>query len=58
MSELTVKTGHNNTKCADCKHLKIINSDTLYAICKKTKFEFKPFEVDTREHSCEFGDKK
>lgn len=48
----------STVKCVNCKYLKIINSDTLYAVCEKTKFEFKPFDVDTRKHSCGFADKK
>lgn len=44
--------------CADCKHLQILNSKHLYGICRKTGFEFLPFKVDTRTHTCQFAELK
>ena len=38
--------------CAECEHLTIINKKRLYAKCKKTGLKFKPFERDTRTHTC------
>ena len=38
--------------CDRCEYLQIINSDTLYAVCRQTGFEFKPFGADTRRHTC------
>ena len=44
--------------CTDCKHLQILNSKHLYAICKKTGFEFLPFQTDTRTYTCQFAELK
>lgn len=44
--------------CAECKHLQILNSKHLYGICRKTGFEFLPFKVDTRTHTCQFAELK
>lgn len=38
--------------CDRCEYLQIINSDVLYAVCRQTGFEFKPFGADTRRHTC------
>lgn len=44
--------------CANCKNLNVINSNTLYARCEKWKWEFKPFEADTRTTKCGRFEKK
>ena len=45
-------------RCKDCKHLEIINSKDLYAKCRMTDLEFKPFDIDTRKHYCSYGERK
>ena len=45
-------------RCKDCKHLEIINSREIYAKCKATGLEFKPFDIDTREHYCSYGERR
>ena len=45
-------------RCCDCKHIAIINNSKLYAKCKKTNYEFNPFETDTRSHFCSFGERR
>lgn len=45
-------------RCKDCKHLRVLNGETLYAYCLKTKYSFLPFETDTRTHYCSFGEMK
>ena len=45
-------------RCKDCKHLNILNRKELYAHCSKTNMVFPPFEVDTREHFCSYGERK
>ena len=35
-----------------CEHLRVHNTDTLYAECRKLGTKFLPFELDTREHYC------
>ncbi|MBO5338247.1 MAG: hypothetical protein J6A96_00950 [Clostridia bacterium] len=44
--------------CADCKHLRILNHRNILAICKKTGFDFLPFQTDTRTHTCQFAELK
>lgn len=45
-----------NRTCNKCKYLEILNNKNVYACCKKTNTIFKPFELDTRKHSCKlFG---
>lgn len=43
--------------CCDCKHLRIHNNEEVYACCSKTGYIFLPFETDTREHFCAFGER-
>lgn len=45
-------------RCKDCKHLKIFNSNDLYAFCLKTEYKFLPFQTDTRTHFCSYGKRK
>lgn len=47
-------------RCADCKHLVVINSDTKYAYCVKTRGLVEPFAAngDTREEFCNLGERK
>ena len=45
-------------RCKDCKHLEIINSREIYAKCKATGLEFKPFDIDTCEHYCSYGERR
>lgn len=45
-------------RCKDCKHLKIFNSNDLYAFCLKTEYKFLPFQTDTRTHFCSYGERK
>lgn len=42
--------------CHECKHLEVVNSKEVYANCKKTGYVFKPFQTDTRQHFCAFGE--
>ncbi|MBO5425291.1 MAG: hypothetical protein J6A25_07240 [Lachnospiraceae bacterium] len=46
----------NTCTCSECKYLKILNNRELYAICKKTGLQFKPFGLDTRVHSCIYAE--
>ena len=45
-------------KCSECKHLKIINKEPVYAECEKQKLTFLLWQADTREHSCSYGESK
>ena len=45
-------------RCKDCKHLEIINSREVYAKCRMTDLEFKPFDIDTRKHFCSYGERR
>nr|DAV91288.1 MAG TPA: hypothetical protein [Caudoviricetes sp.] len=45
-------------RCAQCKHLNIVNDPKLYAYCPKTNTVFLPFELDTRIHFCSLGHRK
>lgn len=45
-------------KCSECKHLKIINKEPVYAECEKQKLTFLLWQADTREHSCSYGERK
>lgn len=44
-------------RCEKCKHLEIINSKEIYAKCRMTDLEFKPFDIDTRTHYCSYGER-
>lgn len=43
--------------CCDCKHLHILNTSNIYAICLKENIIFKPFDKDTRTFFCASGEK-
>lgn len=45
-------------RCSECKHLKIINKEPIYAECEKQKLTFLLWQADTREHSCSYGERK
>ena len=45
-------------RCSECKHLKIINKEPVYAECEKQKLTFLLWQADTREHSCSYGERK
>ena len=45
-------------RCKDCKHLEVINSREVYAKCRMTDLEFKPFDIDTRKHFCSYGERR
>lgn len=45
-------------RCKDCKHLEVINSRDIYARCRMTDLEFKPFDIDTRKHYCSYGERR
>jgi hypothetical protein len=45
-------------RCKDCKHLEIINGKEIYAKCRMTDLEFKPFDIDTRKHYCSWGERR
>ena len=45
-------------RCRECKHLNVVNRKELYAHCPKTNTAFRPFELDTREHFCSYGERK
>ena len=44
-------------RCKDCKHLDVINSNAVFARCEKHGIEFLPFEDDTRECFCSWGER-
>lgn len=44
--------------CADCRHIEVINSNEIYAVCNKFGYQFLPFEDDTRTHFCSWGEMK
>lgn len=44
--------------CSECKHLKVVNENPIYAVCEKEKLTFLLWEADTRNHSCTNGEKK
>ena len=45
-------------RCDNCKHLRALNNNYIYAVCNKTKTLFEQFEIDTRTHFCGFGERK
>ena len=45
-------------RCGECKHLKVYNTNSIYAYCKKTHLAFFPFEMDTRTHYCGLGERR
>jgi hypothetical protein len=45
-------------RCAECKHLDIINKAPIYAKCKKHEIAFELWQDDTREHYCSWGERK
>lgn len=45
-------------RCSECKHLKIIKKEPIYAECEKQKLTFLLWQADTREHSCSYGERK
>lgn len=44
--------------CENCKHIHVLNTSEIYAICDKTNFVFQPFGVDTREFGCPYGERR
>lgn len=44
-------------RCKDCKHLTVVNNESVYARCEKTGYIFWSFETDTREHFCAYGER-
>ena len=45
-------------RCDKCKHLNIINSREVYARCRMTDLEFKPFDIDTRKQYCSYRERR
>lgn len=45
-------------RCSECKHLKIINKNGVYAKCKKTGYRFLLWAEDTGKHFCSFAERK
>ena len=45
-------------RCKDCKHLTVVNKESVYARCEKTGYIFWSFETDTREHFCAYGERR
>ena len=45
-------------RCSECKHLKIINKEPVYAECERQKLTFLLWQADTREHTCSYGERK
>ena len=45
-------------RCKDCKHLTVVNNESIYARCEKTGYIFWSFETDTREHFCAYGERR
>ena len=45
-------------KCAECKHLEIINKAPIYAKCMKHGIVFELWQEDTRENFCSFGERR
>lgn len=44
--------------CKDCRHLLVVNSDNVYAVCQKFGYQFLSFEDDTRTHYCSWGERR
>ena len=45
-------------RCKDCKHLRIVNSQRLAAMCKLHCHKFEPFADDYRECFCSWAERK
>lgn len=45
-------------RCSECKHLKIINKEPVYAECERQKLTFLLWQADTREHTCSYGERR
>lgn len=43
--------------CVQCKYLRIINNDRIYARCDRTGLSFEPFITDTRRFFCAYFEK-
>jgi len=58
-SELSIiRKAEDLIQCKDCKYLDVINSNAVYAICRKHGIEFLPFEDDARECFCSWAERK
>lgn len=45
-------------RCVDCKHLKIVNKEPVYAECELGRKMFMLFDVDTRDFFCADGERR
>ena len=44
-------------RCKDCRHLEVCNTEYTYAMCHKHHIRFEPFEDDTRNNYCSWGER-
>lgn len=44
-------------RCSKCKHLEVLNNETMYAMCRKFGHKFRQFEADTRGTGCTQGER-
>ena len=56
--EMTTADVVEVVRCKDCKHLTVVNNESVYARCEKTGYIFGSFETDTREHFCAYGERR
>lgn len=43
-------------RCKDCRHLKVVMKEPVYAVCEKTNHTFYLWQEDTRKHFCSWGE--
>lgn len=58
LNEVTENQVKETVKCAECKYLILVNQKDCYARCEKTKQNFLPFGIDTREYTCKYAESK
>ena len=44
-------------RCKDCRYLEVINGKVIYAKCNRHAIIFEPFEDDTRNNYCSWGER-
>lgn len=58
MGQPTADVVEVKCRCSECKHLKIINKEPVYAECEREKLTFLLWQADIREHFCSHGERR
>lgn len=43
-------------RCEECRHLKVVMKEPVYAVCEKNNHTFYLWQEDTRKHFCSWGE--